>query len=143
MGTRSLTRIYDKNNYTGKYEQLINIYKQYDGYPSGWGKEIAAFLNGGKVVNGLGMDTKMGECFNGAADMAAQLLATFKTNPGNIYIYPPKAKDCGQEYEYEIRVDGSKVELKVIECGCAGQPNKTIFKGAPAEFLNSKLVKGE
>ena len=48
MGTRSLTFVYD-----GK-EPMINMYRQYDGYPQGHGKELADFLNSGTMVNGFG-----------------------------------------------------------------------------------------
>ena len=48
MGTRSLTFVYDGN------KPLINMYRQFDGYPSGHGTELAEFLNSfDEVVNGL------------------------------------------------------------------------------------------
>ena len=38
MGTRSLTFVYDEQ------EAIINMYRQYDGYPTGHGAELAEFL---------------------------------------------------------------------------------------------------
>jgi len=37
MGTRSLTYVYDNK------EPLVCMYRQFDGYPSGHGKELAEF----------------------------------------------------------------------------------------------------
>ena len=36
MGTRSLTFVYDENN-----TPVLNMYRQFDGYPSGHGAELA------------------------------------------------------------------------------------------------------
>ena len=60
MGTRSLTRVIEtyKDDRTQKQvkKQLINMYRQYDGYPSGMGADLVEFLDGSKVVNGLSVD---------------------------------------------------------------------------------------
>ena len=32
---------------------VCNMYRQFDGYPTGHGAELAEFLNGGRLVNGL------------------------------------------------------------------------------------------
>ena len=74
MGTRSLTFVYDSYRMNiGKlvHEPIINFYSQYDGYPTGHGAELAEFLSGGHIVNGipLGKDAKF---FNGMGDLAAQ-----------------------------------------------------------------------
>ena len=39
MGTRSLTFVYDEDG-----RKIINMYRQYDGYPSGHGKDLAESL---------------------------------------------------------------------------------------------------
>jgi len=61
MGTRSLTTFID--TYTGKNkmgvpvikkEKIVTMYRQFDGYPEGHGLDLAEFLAGGKMVNGLG-----------------------------------------------------------------------------------------
>ena len=51
MGTRSLTYVYDEQG-----EKIINLYRQFDGYPTGHGQELAEFLNKGRMVNGLELD---------------------------------------------------------------------------------------
>jgi hypothetical protein len=145
MGTRSLTRVFktykdEKKNKQVKV-QLVNMYRQYDGYPSGHGSELAEFLNGGKVVNGIGVDEKQ-TVFNGAGCLAAQMIAHFKDGAGGFYIYPITAKDCGQEYEYEIIVDfdTKEITLKCIEVGYIDSKGnykngkKVLFEGSPSKY---------
>ena len=101
MGTRSLTYVYGDDGHP-----IVCMYRQFDGYPSGHGADLVEFLTGSKVVNGLSMDDlKSTKVFNGAGCLAAQLVAHFKQGAGGIYLYNPNAKDCGQEYEYELEVD--------------------------------------
>lgn len=156
MGTRSLTRIFEtykdeKKNKQVKV-QLVNMYRQYDGYPSGHGTELADFLKGGKVVNGIGGDEK-NIVFNGAGCLSAQMIAHFKNGAGGFYIEPITSKDCGQEYEYEVIVDFDTKELtmKCFENGYINKKGeyksgkKLLFEGKPADFEQfvGKLAESE
>ncbi len=145
MGTRSLTRVIEtyrdeKKNKQVKV-QLVNMYRQYDGYPEGHGTELADFLKGGKVVNGLSYNDE-GLVFNGGGCLAAQMIAHFKDGAGGIYIEPITAKNCGQEYEYEVIVDfdTKEVTLKCIEVGYINKKGEyksgkiVIFEGKPVDF---------
>ena len=70
MGTRALTFVYDGST------PIVNMYRQYDGYPAGHGLELAQFLTRGQLVNGLtGNDTVS---FNGMGCLAAAMVANFK-----------------------------------------------------------------
>ena len=144
MGTRSITRVIEtyKDNKTQKQvkKQLINMYRQYDGYPSGMGADLVEFLDGSKVVNGLSSDDmRSTRVFNGGGCLAAQLVAHFKQGAGNIYIEPTSAKDCGQEYEYEIVVDfdTKKLTLRCLEIGYIDKKGnyvnkkRVLFEGEP------------
>lgn len=154
MGTRSLTRVIETYRDEKKNKQvkvkLVNMYRQYDGYPSGHGLELAEFLSGRKVVNGIGSDRNV---FNGAGCLAAQMIAHFKGGAGGIYIEPITAKDCGQQYEYEVIVDfdTKEVTLKCIEIGYIDSKGnykngkKVVFSGTPEKlinFLNESQEKG-
>ena len=153
MGTRSLTRVIEtfKDDKGKKVKRtLICMYRQFDGYPSGMGADLIEFLDGSKVVNGLGLDeVKSKRVFNGAGCLAAQLVAHFKDGAGGIYIEPITVKDCGQEYEYEIIVnsDTHEVTFKCIEVGYVSPKgnyvNKKIvrFEGKADEF--NKLIEEE
>lgn len=95
MGTRSLTFVY-----TEEGEAIMNMYRQYDGYPEGHGQELVQFFFGKRLVNGLSGDTSM--VFNGMGCLAASLVAHFKEAAGGFYLYPVSHTDCGQDYEYHV-----------------------------------------
>ena len=98
MGTRSLTFVYNERN-----NPIINLYRQYDGYPSGHGAELAEFLAGKRLVNGLAGDTSM--VFNGMGCLAASLVAHFKDAAGGFYLHAVSETDLWQDYEYHIYAD--------------------------------------
>lgn len=123
MGTRSLTRINEGNR------QYINMYRQFDGYPSGHGAELFALLDGMVIVNGIGQDCPK-KAANGAGCLAAQLVDHFKQEIGGIYVYPVAATDCGQDYEYIVNVnDESSIDITVL-----GYNGGEKFKGSVTEF---------
>jgi hypothetical protein len=124
MGTRSLTFVYEGRS------KLLNMYRQYDGYPSGHGLELAEFLGEGPVVNGFGSHDQKG--FNGMPCLAAQLVAHFKKSIGGFYIYPTKDTDCGQEYEYHVRHSSKGLNVTVYECSF--DDKEVIFKGGLKGF---------
>ena len=150
MGTRSLTRVIETFNDSVKNKmvsrKIVTMYRQYDGYPEGMGMDLVEFLDGSKVVNGLGIDEMNSKrVFNGAGCLAAQLVAHFKDGAGGIYLYPNDVKDCGQEYEYEIVVtQENKIYLRCYEIGYINSKGKYVnrkrllFSGVPELF--SKFV---
>ena len=112
MGTRSLTFVYEK--YGQIQKPVVSMYRQFDGYPTGHGAELAEFLNGGRLVNGLIHTVTANEAvYNGMGCLAASLIANFKQSPGGFYIHPVSQKNCGQDYEYHIyNIDGQlKIEV--------------------------------
>lgn len=116
MGTRSLTFVYDGD------KPIINMYRQFDGYPSGHGQELALFLLSGMMVNGYSETTT--KQFNGMGCLAAQMIANFKISVGGFYIHAVTDTDCFQDYEYHVYEN--KVEIK--------NPDKVIFSGTYQEF---------
>ena len=125
MGTRSLTFIYD-NERTSIASRLMCMYRQYDGYPSGHGKELHDFLAGGRMVNGYG--AKDAKLFNGMGCLAAQMVANFKVEVGNFYLLnPAKPGDCWQEYEYHVYYGK---DFRVV----VKNPIDVVFDGNLAEF---------
>jgi len=128
MGTRSLTHIVEDS------ETLTTIYRQYDGYLSGHGLDLASFLADKKIVNGLSGDTK--NLANGMGCLSAQIIAHFKKCAGNIYLYPPNSKDCWEDFTYFIYYKEKQIKIKV-----KNYSNAVIFDGTPTELL--KKVKNE
>ena len=116
MGTRSLTFVYDGD------VPVINIYRQYDGYPSGHGHELAQFLDSKTLVNGFGKQNSFEA--NGMGCLAAQLIVQLKHGVGGIYIYSVTSTDCFQDYEYHVYED--RVVVK--------DPTAVIFEGTWEEF---------
>lgn len=143
MGTRSLTHVIQKESYKDKdgnlkqrTTKIITMYRQFDGYPTGHGQELAEFLASGKLVNGIGGDKE--KVFNGVGCLAAQMVSHFKGDTaGNIYLYKPGTKDAWQDYDYDVIVDEGEnfnytPESIIIICKSHG---KLKFKGTPQAFL--------
>lgn len=131
MGTRALTFVYDEYN-----QLILNLYRQYDGYPEGHGAELAEFLAGKTVVNGFGQERT--DIANGMGCLAAFLVANFKETVGGFYIHSVNDKDCGQDYEYHVYQ--TRVEVK----GYSPTYNEsmvTLFAGTWAEFAEFCRVK--
>lgn len=122
MSTRSLTFVKDE---TGRV--LLNMYRQYDGYPSGIGTELYEFLKDIKMVNGIPPGSE--KIANGAGCLAAQIVAHFKDGPGGVYLHPPSSTDCGQDYEYHITADRSGITVKVMEAAWTGHRAKKLYQG--------------
>ena len=123
MGTRSLTHIIENK------KTLTTMYRQFDGYLSGHGNDLAEFLKDFKVVNGYSGDTT--KLANGMGCLTAQLIAHFKQGCGNIYIHPPNTKDCWEEYTYFVYLKENKLQIKVKD----SYEKKIIFDGSPTELL--------
>jgi hypothetical protein len=119
MGTRSLTYVYSDG------EPVVCMYRQYDGYPTGHGAEVAQFMASfDAIVNGLNVGETR-KVANGMGCFAAQLIAHFKVGAGGFYLYPTTiGQDCGQDYEYHIHVDNIVVK----------DPDNIIFDGTLEEF---------
>ena len=143
MGTRSLTFVYDGD------EAIINMYRQYDGYPTGHGAELAEFLTPFNMVNGI----RVGETrkiANGMGCLAAQLVSHFKAGEaGQFYLYPTSAVDCGQDYEYHIYKDEQGIRVRITDRGCnmfgltMSDKNEALFDGTLAEFAEYCTEKEE
>jgi len=123
MGTRSLTFVYED---TGDgQEPVMCMYRQYDGYPSGHGAELAEFLMPIELVNGYGDDAEVNKVANGMSCLAAQIIVHFKKSVGGFYLHAPVlGRDYCQEYEYHVYED--KVVIQ--------NPGEIIFSGTYKEF---------
>ena len=136
MGTRSLTFVYEQ--YGDVQKPVVNMYRQFDGYPAGHGAELAEFLSGGRLVNGLDGIGK-GLQFNGMGCLSAQMVAHFKKESGGFYLHPTDVTDCGQDYEYHVFLKKDELYIEVYNCGCnffgvSGDSRDLEFKGNLKEF---------
>lgn len=133
MGTRSTTlfiETYKDESGKQKKNKIVVMYRQYDGYPSGHGQELAEFLSKGKLVNGILGNNEI--VFNGMGCLTAQVVAHFKDGAGGIYLQS-EDKGCWEEFRYQVigDFDTKEITIKVF----ASKP-KPIFVGTPTEMLN-------
>ena len=127
MGTRSNTVVYDGD------VQILNMYRQMDGYPEGHGAELLAFLEPIEIVNGF-TNSQIKQA-NGAGCLAAQMVAHFKTGVGGFYIQPPMVDGEFENYfTYAIVVEGDVIKVVVYEW------DDSIFSGTVPEF--KKFIEG-
>jgi hypothetical protein len=159
MGTRALTFVYDSykdEDGVVKYTPIINLYRQYDGYPSGHGAELAEFLGPFTMTNGLpvGRDKTDRKIANGMGCLAAQLVSHFKgSDAGQFYLYPTSSDNCGQDYEYHIynniltfldddgiEHQSTELSIRITNRGCnlfgltMSDTNENIFDGPVLRF---------
>jgi hypothetical protein len=115
-------------------EEIVVMYRQMDGYPTGHGADLKEFLSGFSIVNGYSLDPPVRQA-NGMGCLAAQTIAHFKTGIGNFYLHPAGTRDCGEEYIYTISSKDGKVWLK-LQAGCVtsfGMPG-TMQEHMPCLF---------
>ena len=97
MGTRSLTVF---NNEMDN-EEIVVLYRQYDGYPEGHGIDLLNFLNNMEIVNGISNKEKR-RIANGMGCLSAQVVAYFKEAPGDFYLHSAWTRDIGEEFIYTL-----------------------------------------
>ena len=125
MGTRSLTVFND-----GK-EEIAVMYRQYDGYPEGHGLDLADFLMGKTLINGIGGNYDATNAFNGMGCLTASVIAYFKDDIGNIYVRRAGTRDCGEEYIYTVYGSiGEQIKISVTKCW----EDETVFDGYAYDF---------
>ena len=97
MGTRSLTVF---NNEMDNSE-IVVLYRQYDGYPTGHGRDLLSFLNNMEIVDGIS-NTEKRRIANGMGCLAAQVVAHLKEAPGDFYLHSAGTRDIGEEFIYTL-----------------------------------------
>jgi len=134
MGTRCLTIVYDHDR------PIVNLYRQYDGYPSGHGAELAEFLGQfAAITNGIAVGETR-RTANGMGCLAAQLIAHFKQTVGGFYIHSVDATDCGQDFEYHVYEQDGDICVRVKDRGCnmfgltLSDRNEVLFDGPVTKF---------
>ena len=115
-----------------KHEPVITMYSHWDGNPEGFALKVMDWLSGIKITNGLALDNT--NIANGIECLAAQLIAKFKTEPGNIYLYNSNMQfNLGEEYVYDIYISNDDIKIAVYECKDVHTTN--IFEGNVQEFI--------
>ena len=135
MATRSLVRFAKREEGVSFSEHPkkieVQIYKHYDGYPSGHPIDLAEFLKDFKILNGIPYP-EPDKVANGLGCLAAQYIAAFKMKAGDIYVESPDTKRDWIEYiTYVWGVEDKDIWMSIfdIEDGC-------IFVGKPQELID-------
>ena len=136
MATRSLVRFAKREegvSFSEHPERIeIQVYKHYDGYPSGHPAELANWLVNKKIVNGISMDPR--DEANGLGCLAAQYIAAFKMGAGDIYVESPEhSEHMDIEYITYIWGDyGKGIWMSIFDT----YEDKCIFVGKPQELID-------
>jgi hypothetical protein len=116
-------------------QEILCLYRQYDGDPSWHGGELFTLFQGFRIVNGISGVTF--QVANGMGDFAAQLVHAFKRGAagkdctkngarvGAFYLYPPGATDVGEEYIYVLTESKGRLWLTVS----GGEQENEIYNG--------------
>jgi hypothetical protein len=107
MSTHCITHIHDAH--TGKEEIVCSFYRHFDGYPDAHGKDLANWLKGKKLVNGIGADHLTGRDFNRAGTMAVSLMNYIQQISGCEVI--PRGKNVLDSYIYDIYFKNGEFEI--------------------------------
>ena len=128
MGTRSLTIF----NNEWDNEEIVVLYRQYDGYPTGHGRDLLSFLNNMNMVNGISNNEKR-KIANGMGCLSAQVIAYLKEAPGDFYLHSAGTRDIGEEFIYTLYYTE---ELKIkVQDTYDGEDN-VIFDGNIKAYKN-------
>lgn len=139
MGTRSLTVLHDGDIDS---PEIAVMYRQFDGYPEGHGVDLCTFLSDIALVNGMGMGDPP-RIANGMDCLAAQIVASFKQEPGGIYLMPAGTRDAGEEYIYHVYSGGGRrvyVRAFAVYDENKGEP---FYDGPAADFPWPKSAEEE
>ena len=127
MGTRSLTVF---NNEMDN-EEIVVLYRQYDGYPEGHGIDLLNFLNNMEIVNGISNKEKR-RIANGMGCLSAQVVAYFKEAPGDFYLHSAGTRDIGEEFIYTLYYT-EELKIKVQDTYSGGND---LFDGNIKAYKN-------
>ena len=135
MSTRSLVRFAKREegvSFSEHPERVeVQVYKHWDGYPSGHPVELAEFLKEFKIVNGLPYDddSKMA---NGLGCLAAQYIAAFKMKAGDLYVESPDTERDWIEYiTYVWGIEDKDIWMSIFDI-----EDECIFVGKPQELID-------
>lgn len=112
MGTRSVTYIHEMDSLGGGV--ACAFYRQYDGYPSGHGQDLADWLQGKSLVNGIGSDFRKGIDHNRAGQMAIDLMYDLKKET-SIECCPLDIDAGGLDFVYHVYFEGGEFFIKGVD----------------------------
>ena len=133
MATRSLVRFVKREegvSFSKHPEKIeVQVYKHYDGYPSGHPTSLANWLVNKRIVNGLTSDSY--NVANGLGCLAAQYIAAFKMEPGDLYVESPDTERSWIDYvTYVWGIENKSIWMSIFD------DDECIFVGKPQELID-------
>ena len=133
MATRSLVRFARREegvSFSEHPEKIeVQVYKHWDGYPSGHPTQLANWLVNKRIINGLTSDSY--NVANGLGCLAAQYIAAFKMEPGDLYVESPDTNHGDIEYvTYVWGIENKSIWMSIFD------GDKCIFVGKPQELID-------
>ena len=122
MGTRSTIKFKE----TKQSEPVLCVYRQFDGYLEGAGRDYAEWLKDYKILNGFSEQSMDDKYANGVECLALQWVKHFKVSIGNFYA---TTSNDMQEYNYEVFMDNN-----ILKMSCKYYDK--YFEGTVEEFLD-------
>lgn len=127
--------------------EIVVMYRQFDGYPTGMGRDLKEFLGHTRIVNGFS-NHRAPDFANGMGCLAAQIVEHFKDGIGGIYLHPAGKRDIWEDYIYTVYARGKPDDdnrevglgLRVEACG---DPPKVLFDGPISDFDPEACERGE
>ena len=135
MSTRSTIRFSNDGD-----SPVCCVYKHFDGYIEGLGHDLAKWLKGMTLINGISNKEQEGHDYaNGIGCLAAKWIADNKEETGDIYM----CSSGGQEdYNYDVILQRQKMSgmngTKADDCiviAVKDYKGDLIFSGTPSELL--------
>lgn len=101
MGTRSITHVHQMESMENGENVVCSFFRHWDGYPTGHGQDLANWLKGKKLTNGIGADFDPNTMFNRAGTMAIKLANHIQDLSGAEMI-PTGGDDMWEDFTYDI-----------------------------------------
>ena len=122
-------------------KELLVMYRQTKGYPSGHGKELIEQFGDIHISDKYNSEQSEGKWAKGMGCFAAQVVAFFKKDIGDIYLEPTGTRNLGEQYVYilyglsgisqDVIGNGEKLLcLKVIARGQGDKPDEILYDNA-------------
>ena len=143
MSTRSLVRFAKREegvSFSEHPERVeVQVYKHYDGYPSGHPVDLAKLLNNFKILNGIPFGYNDSKIASGLGCLAAQYVAAFKMDAGDLYIENADTEHGDIEYITYVWVGDSvdkDIWMSIFDVSWNDESDKCIFVGKPQELID-------
>lgn len=130
MGTRSITHIHEMDSLGSNV--VCSFYRQFDGYPTGHGDDLAKWLEDKALVNGIGSGFVEGSDHNRAGSMAIDLLHDLKKDT-SVELIPTESSGMGEEFVYHVFFSDE------FSISCNGNYSGKEFKARASEFDGEKV----